>query len=75
MTEPDPAGKVPMKTYFRADVELKQGSNAPDAYKGAIRNRERMGLDDAGYKAVWDRIPFHGTPPIPTTRWRSSAHT
>jgi hypothetical protein len=39
---------------LRADVELKQDSNAPNAYKGAIRNRERIGLDDAGYKALWD---------------------
>ena len=51
-----------IKNNFRSDVALKRGSNAPDAYKGEIVNRERIGLDDAGYKALWD--PDHPGDPL-----------
>jgi len=43
-----------IRNNFRSDVALKKGSNAPEAYKGAIDNRERIGLNDAGYKEIWD---------------------
>jgi hypothetical protein len=39
---------------YRADVEIKQRSNAAGAYTGRIANREHIGLDNAGYKALWD---------------------
>jgi nucleoid DNA-binding protein len=42
------------KINVRNDVALKKGSSAPDAYKGAVKNAERIGLDNAGYKALWD---------------------
>ncbi len=42
------------KINVRIDMALKQGSNAPDAYKGKIRNKEHIGLDNAGYKGLWD---------------------
>ena len=50
------------KVNFRPDVALKDGCNAREAYKGAILNRERIGLDDAGYKALWDAA--HSTDPL-----------
>lgn len=43
-----------IRNNFRADVRLKRRSNAPDAYRGKIINKEHIGLDDAGYKALWD---------------------
>jgi hypothetical protein len=51
-----------VKNNFRADPALKKGSNAPDAYKGKIVNREHIGLDDAGYKELWD--PDHLDDPL-----------
>jgi len=39
---------------YRADVEIKQRSNAAGAYTGRVVNREHIGLDNAGYKALWD---------------------
>jgi hypothetical protein len=39
---------------FRADVDLKKGINAPNGYTGQVNNKSRIGLDDAGYKALWD---------------------
>ena len=51
-----------VKVNFRPDVALKDGCNAKEAYKGAILNRERIGLDDAGYKALWDAA--HSTDPL-----------
>jgi len=29
-------------------------ANVPGAYTGAVRNRDSIGLDDNGYKALWD---------------------
>jgi hypothetical protein len=43
-----------LRVNFRNDPALRKGSNAPGAYKGEIKNAERVGLDDAGYKALWD---------------------
>ena len=43
-----------IKNHFRADMALKKGSNAPDAYKGEVLNKGRIGLDNEGYKALWD---------------------
>jgi nucleoid DNA-binding protein len=48
----DRSGKF--KINLRADVALKNGINAPGAYSGQVRNRDRIGLDNAGYKALWD---------------------
>jgi nucleoid DNA-binding protein len=42
------------KINFRADADLKKGINAGDAYKGRVTNKNRIGLDNAGYKALWD---------------------
>ena len=39
---------------FRADMELKNGINTPDAYGGVIVNRERIGWTNAQYKELWD---------------------
>jgi hypothetical protein len=39
---------------YRADAALKKRSNAEGAYKGRIINKECIGLDNAGYKALWD---------------------
>jgi nucleoid DNA-binding protein len=43
-----------LKINFRADAELKKGINAPDGYKGRMANKNRIGLDNAGYKELWD---------------------
>ena len=42
------------KINLRADTALKNGLNAPGAYKGQIINRVNIGLDNAGYKQLWD---------------------
>ena len=42
------------KLGYRADTNLKNGLNAPGAFTGQVRNRDRIGLDDNGYKALWD---------------------
>jgi nucleoid DNA-binding protein len=42
------------KINFRADVTLKQQLNTPEAYTGKLLNKSRIGLDNAGYKALWD---------------------
>ena len=47
---------------FRADTGLKKGINAPDAYTGRVANKDRIGLDNAGYKALWD--PEHPQDPL-----------
>ncbi len=36
------------------DPVLKNGINAPGAYTGRILNKSRIGLDDQGYKDLWD---------------------
>ncbi len=38
----------------RADMDLKRGINAPDAYTGEVANKSRIGLDNDGYKELWD---------------------
>lgn len=42
------------KINFRADMDLKKGINAPDAYTGEVANKSRIGLDNDGYKELWD---------------------
>jgi nucleoid DNA-binding protein len=42
------------KINLRADTALRNGINAPGAYSGQVRNKDRVGLDDAGYKELWD---------------------
>ena len=33
---------------------MKKSINAPDAYTGRMANKSRIGLDNAGYKELWD---------------------
>jgi hypothetical protein len=47
---------------LRNDPALKNGINAPGAYTGKIRNKSRIGLDDQGYKDLWD--PDHRDNPL-----------
>jgi|SaaInl7_200m_RNA_FD_contig_31_1928564_length_674_multi_17_in_0_out_0_1 hypothetical protein len=42
------------RVNFRTDVALKKGINQTDAYTGNIINPGRIGLDDLGYKDLWD---------------------
>lgn len=42
------------KINFRADMDLKKRVNAGDAYSGTVNNKNRIGLDNAGYKELWD---------------------
>ncbi len=42
------------KINFLADTNLKKRINAPDAYTGRMHNKGRIGLDNAGYKELWD---------------------
>jgi len=42
------------KINFRADAGLKKRINAGDAYSGQMINKNRIGLDNAGYKELWD---------------------
>lgn len=42
------------KINFRADMGLKKGINAPGAYTGEVSNKNRIGLDNDGYKELWD---------------------
>lgn len=43
-----------MRVHLTVDKDLVRSMNAPGTYRGEIRNRGRIGLDDAGYKALWD---------------------
>lgn len=43
-----------LRVHLRVDATVVRDLNAPGAYRGEIRNRGRIGLDDAGYKALWD---------------------
>ncbi len=43
-----------LKINFRADTALRNGINAPGAYSGQVRNKNRISLDNAGYKELWD---------------------
>ncbi len=51
-----------LKINYRADAALKKRSNAQDAYRGKIVNKDRIGLDNAGYKEIWDAI--HPSDPL-----------
>jgi len=42
------------RVNFRTDVALKKGINQTDAFTGVIVNPDRIGLDDLGYKDLWD---------------------
>jgi hypothetical protein len=42
------------KINFRVDAALKKRIDAPGAYTGKVRNKNRAGLDNAGYKQLWD---------------------
>jgi len=43
-----------LRVNLRVDLDVVRALNAPGAYRGEIRNRSRIGLDDAGFKALWD---------------------
>lgn len=43
-----------MRVHVVADPALVKALNAPGTYRGEIANRARIGLDDAGYKVLWD---------------------
>jgi hypothetical protein len=40
--------------HYRADMSLKNGINSPGAFEGEVLNKERIGLSDEEYKALWD---------------------
>ena len=48
----DRSGKY--KINLRADAALRKGINAPDGYTGGMRHKNRIGLDNDGYKELWD---------------------
>jgi HU domain fused to wHTH, Ig, or Glycine-rich motif len=39
---------------IRPDPVLRKGINAEDAFYGEIKNRSHIGLDNQGYKVLWD---------------------
>jgi hypothetical protein len=43
-----------LKVNFRADMALKNGINTPGAFSGQLHNKQNVGLDNDGYKALWD---------------------
>ncbi len=59
----DRTGKFSLK--FRADSALKNAINAVGAFTGEIGNAENIGLDNAGYKLLWDAA--HPTDPLDIT--------
>lgn len=42
------------RVNFRADMALKNGINTPGGFQGELMNKERIGLSDEDYKALWD---------------------
>ena len=36
------------------DKELRKNINKPGSYNGRVINKQNIGLDDAGYKHLWD---------------------
>jgi nucleoid DNA-binding protein len=42
------------RVNLRSDTALRRGLNTPAAYTGQIRNKANIGLDNAGYKELWD---------------------
>jgi hypothetical protein len=38
----------------RTDTALRKGINAADAFNGRVINRGNIGLDNEGFKAMWD---------------------
>ncbi len=51
-----------LRINTRPDVVLKKGINRPDGFTGSMRNKNRIGLDNAGFKALWD--VDHPTDPL-----------
>ncbi len=39
---------------FRADTALKSGINAQNAYRGGMKNRTNIGMDNQRLKELWD---------------------
>ena len=48
----DRHGKI--KINLRVDPALKRSINNLDTYTGRIKNKQRINLDNAGYKELWD---------------------
>ncbi len=42
------------KIHLRTDMALKKGINAPGTFTGSVKNKDAIGLDNAGYKELWD---------------------
>jgi hypothetical protein len=42
------------KINLRADSDLKRRINNGNAFTGVLLNKDCIGLDDAGYKTLWD---------------------
>lgn len=56
----DRAGRY--RIHLRIDAALKKGINLPETYKGRIHNKQNIGLDNTGYKQLWDAD--HPTDPL-----------
>lgn len=48
-----------IKISFRPDPNLINALNKQGGYQGVIKNKRRIGLDDAGYKKLWDKLYPH----------------
>jgi len=40
---------------FRADTALKNGLNAPGAFRGGVANKANIGIENARLKELWDK--------------------
>jgi hypothetical protein len=45
-----------LRINVRTDPELRKGINAQGAFNGRVLNRGNIGLDNAGFKALWDEL-------------------
>ncbi|MCB9103895.1 MAG: hypothetical protein H6633_06575 [Anaerolineales bacterium] len=43
-----------IKISYRPDPNLAKALNSEGGYTGVIKNKRRIGLDNAGYKKLWD---------------------
>jgi hypothetical protein len=51
---PSLRGDGRMRLLYRADLTLRRALSSAKDYQGEILNSENIGLDPAGYKALWD---------------------
>ncbi len=52
--KPGVRGSGRMRIRYAMAPELRREMNATGAFSGEIANREHIGVDAAGYKAIWD---------------------